>query len=94
MTYFVDQAGRVQTQTMSKNTQRYYTPKRLISYCPTALFHGQKVGRATQIDKCSTRSQPIKQVFFTVQNNQMYNITGNSLLDSRVNCTLLSAIEK
>ena len=40
-----------------------------------AIF--QKVGKATQVEKCSTRSQPIKQVFFTVQNNQMYNITGN-----------------
>ena len=57
--YFDDPARRVKIQTMSKYTQRYHTPKRL-------YFMGifQKVGKATQIEKCNTRSQPIKQVFF------------------------------
>ena len=78
--YFDDPARRVKIQTMSKYTQRYHTPKCLISYLLPSCFISWaffKVGKATQIEKCSTRSQPIKQFFFTVQNNQMDNITGN-----------------
>ena len=34
-----------------------------------------RVGKARQIEKRSTRSRPIQQVF-SVQNNQLYNIAG------------------
>ena len=34
-----------------------------------------RVGKAMQIEKRSTRSRPIKQVF-SIQNNQLYNIAG------------------
>ena len=38
MPYFDEPAGRVKIQTTIRNTQRYYTPKRLISYLLSDCF--------------------------------------------------------
>ena len=54
-----------------RNTQRYYTPIRLISYllsnhfffCWVFLFISHKAGKAERIEKRSARSWLIKQVF-------------------------------
>ena len=36
--YFDEPVGQVKIQTTSKNTQRYYTPKRLMSYLSSNCF--------------------------------------------------------
>ena len=99
MTKFDDPAGRVKIQTRVKIPHQLH----ILLHTKTCnkLFIAQllyfkdifqKVGKATQIEKCTTRSQPIKQVFFTVQNNQMYNLRGNFY--SIRTLFVLSAIEQ
>ena len=68
-----------------KNTKQYYTPKCLISYllssffffCQVFLLIFQKAGKVKRLEKRSACSRPVKQaIFFTVQNNQLYNTAG------------------
>ena len=72
MPHFEEPVGGVKIQITSKNTQRFYTPKRVKSYlCPTAFFFGQKFqlishkeGKVKRREKRSARSRPVKQAFF------------------------------
>lgn len=90
---------RVKMQTTSSNTQQYYAPKRLISYILSNCFIlyaflSCKVGkRSKQIEKRSTRSRPVIQVFFfTTQNNKLTKYRVIFTFDLHVICTLLSVV--
>ena len=72
MPHFEEALEWVKIQITSKNTQRFYTPKRVKSYLfPTAFFFCQKCqlishkeGKAKRREKRSARSRPVKQAFF------------------------------
>ena len=75
----------VQPQILKETTiKQYYTPKCLIScslsncfFCRVSLLIFYKAGKAKRKEKRSACRRPIKHTgFFTVQNNQLYNIAG------------------
>ena len=74
-----ERKGRVKTQTMSKNAQWYYTPKRLKSYLSsTSLFHAHflKNWEKRSVPCAADRSN---RFFFSLHdawNNQLNNIAG------------------
>ena len=49
-------------------------------------------GKAKHVEKRSARSRPVKQVLFTVQNNQLYKYHVIFVLGSCVTYTLFSAV--
>ena len=57
------------------------------------LLISHKAGKAKWIEKRSVRSRPVKQVFFTVQNNQLYTC-GIYIYSHYLNSTLCSWIIK
>ena len=65
---------RVNIQTRSKNTQRYYRPKRLISYRLPKCYDVFQF--LVLLKYAWKRSQSVKQVFFAENQlfNQLYNI--------------------
>ena len=61
-----------QIQTRSESTRQYYTPMNsLLGYLWSNCFFFP-LSLSKLIEKHSVRSRPVKQVFFTVHNNQLY----------------------
>lgn len=69
------------TNNVYRNTKWYYTPKCPISYLlsnsffwyQVSLLVSHKAGKVKQLEKYSICSWLVNQVFFTLQNNQLYN---------------------
>ena len=86
----------VNIQARSENIKQCYTPISYIwsncfFFCQVFPLISNKAGKAKWIEKRSVRSRPVKQVFFTAQNNQLYTCA-IYIYSSYLNSTLCSWI--